>query len=413
MTIWIKNLYEELVEGYVKGKDSRELSLLHDAIYHRLIKFGLSECYFTGFCLYPKATNIFYLSYVHFQNGLKSYALDRRKSTAYCELSKAFFSEKLVEVSLEHPKSKKKTRRLVVLGLARQKLKTEWWYNKEGYYTNHLFDYPAYNPRYKASPRFWRSPGEKEVYGHEFELKFASLDHKIGFATRIKEHFAPCITEKDGSLDDGETDGGSLELITPPWSYEESLKQVSQIFSLAQEFNPKAMNNGYAWHVTVNLANAADIDTAGLRLMQIFNYPIHRAFWQSIARRPSAINPATGRNYCKFEDDVTMSYRTWNKRWASTPVDHYYATFLRKCGRAIEIRLLKSTLDFQIFAATLEIVKAAWDFSKGSAPIESWLKHVTSLSSGTNEFIRKCSQSPRKKIIPAFDPYKTKDFIHF
>lgn len=400
MTLWVKQVYLDLVEYANQSKNPQHklnLDHLHRVLYHPLRAVGLVNCYHTDYYLEPNDQYRFYISYDHFLNNIPSYSISRRELASYCEWNKEYIGHHTVKVFLTTPKGR--VVKTVCRDLARCKIKTDWWYDKaRDVYTDFLFDYPAYNERYKGSPRFWRQPGDREVYGHEFELKFASYGDKLAFANQIKDKYRPCITEKDGSLDGGLVDGGSLELITPPWSYEESLANLSGIFSLAQTHQVRMMNNGYAWHITVNLLNASDPVRAGNRLMTLFNDPSLRIFWQQIARRYSQINHSTGRNYCKFEDGASMDKGIWMHRWGQNPIDHYYVTFLRKCGTAIEIRLLKSTVDFSVFSATLDIIRAAWLWAKGSEPLESWFSILDGLSPDTCKYIQQAKQTTIKKI---------------
>lgn len=258
-----------------------------------------------------------------------------------------------------------------------ERAKTDIWYDKRNRtFYGFKYEYPVYTG-YKRAPRFWRDPGATDSFGFEFELKFPSYEHKISFATEIYAKHKPCICEKDGSLDGGIEDGPSLELITPPLSYQDSLQLGGDLLNLVNKYKGEVPNDWYAWHITINLMGADDPTQAGERFMRIINLRSLRDFWQKVARRKSEINPETGKNYCKFEQrSVMMDIEVWRDRWAERPINHYWATYLRTNGRSIELRICKSVVDFNEFSTILDIINTTWQYAKSNTPFGN--KHFIS-----------------------------------
>lgn len=403
MTLWIKNTYLECIRASILDNTLCHRILiqnLHKLIGNSFYIFDMVLCEHTRYYIERSPKNKFYYTYKNYLDGNPSYSLIRDIRCTYCDFTKEYYSGDIVQVCLLIQNQYVDFKACV--GYAQEKLKNEWWYSKaSGQYSNFEFDYPPFNNKYKGSPRFWRDPDNRECYGHELELKFASFEHKLLFADAIKLNYKPCITEKDGSLDQGLVDGPSLELITPPLSYEDSISKIGSILQIAKYYSVQEANNGYAWHVTVNLLNSENYQLSGMRMLSLFNDKNLRIFWQQIARRPSEANPITGRNYCKFEDKPTMSHKVWRPRWEAHPIDHYYATFLRKCGHALEIRLLKSTNDINVFTSTLELIRGAWMWAKGSDKLNID-KIIEKLSQGTQKYIseRRLVNIPPPSQIP-------------
>lgn len=364
MTIWIKNLIEECKKLKFPNSTAARLTRVYA---YDLIAYGLIHDHYTGYMIEIDEKKKAYPSYDDYLGGHFVYT---ESGTYVCDILGVKFVGKPVRL-LFLKENGEVVKKIVNKEYAKLRCKNDWWYDKlNEVYTNFQFDYPSYT-MYKKAPRFWRHPGDKEAYGHEFEIKFPSYDEKILFANEIKDKFRPCICEKDGSLDLGNADGPSLELITPPLGYDASHSLVSELFDLAKKYKARIPSDGYAWHVTLNLRDASNYITAGARFMYLVNHPSLRQFWEGIARRKSKVNARTGRNYCQYIDLGLegMDLRYWGSLWAERPVNHYWATFLRQTGDAIELRICKSTLDFSVFSHTMSVIRKTWELAKSSEEI--------------------------------------------
>lgn len=273
-------------------------------------------------------------------------------------------------------KYKKKSKRKCVLvgrGIARHNLKTKWWYNKkEGYYTNYKFDYPAFNEKYKGSPRFWREPGLGRFFGFEFEWKFPSYERKIEFANLVKSDFKPFICEKDGSLDNGSPNGPSLELITNPLTFKQ-FNKIERLFLAAKDHGCHIPNDNYGWHITINVCGFCNHQIR--RLIYAINYRPLRKFWLSLAQRDTSKEE---KDWAKFEryfsiEDVSID--TFRARHAEK--DHFYAAYLRPSMKSVEIRFLKSIVDFSHFSITMDVMKKLYDWAKSDKPIEDYVRYYS------------------------------------
>lgn len=372
MTIWILKSIEDILGDYKKASSRKLFLRIHNFVSNPLLaNFGWVKVtdgsFGDGEIFLPKnLIKKVYPTFNHFRFNQYTHHYKNADLCWYDDVNEVYFSysEKSTTVVLN---GNLKTTSLLY---AKTKHNNGWFWDEQNYwYTDTLPDYPAYNPRYKYSPRNWSEPKNEEVFGHEWELKFPSYSQKIKFAEAVKASHKPCITEKDGSLDEGTPDGPSLELITPPWSFNESLANLTQLSKLARKYGGLGhkAGTGYAWHITLNLLSAKDPIKAGARFCCLINHPRLRKFWQLIARRQSSYNDANGKEYAKFENITikdALDPPKWEHRWNKKPVDHYYATFLRKGRRAIELRILRSTLNIDTIIATMHLVKSAWIFAQ-------------------------------------------------
>lgn len=386
MTIWVLKIIEDILHEYKKNPVRRMLTRIFNFVNNpRLANFGwikVSDGSFGENAFLPSdLVKKVYPTFAYFTNDQCSYHYSNADSFWHDEVNDVYFgySEKSTSVILD---GEEKT---TSLAYAKSKHNNGWFWDEEKErYTNTLPDYPAYNPRYKYSPRNWPEPAKEEVYGHEWELKFPSYAQKLKFAEAVKATHKPCITEKDGSLDGGAADGPSLELITPPWSFNDSLTNLAQLARLARKNNGLGhkAGTGYAWHITLNLLSAKDPIKAGSRFCCLINHPRLRKFWQLIARRQSSYNHENDKEYARFEDmtvEDALHIPKWEHRWAKKPVDHYYATFFRKGGKAVELRILRSTLNIDTITATMHLVRSAWLFAQTDLDIHprqwyNWLE---------------------------------------
>lgn len=264
-----------------------------------------------------------------------------------------------IDIFTEFKRFKDKPKSAMCL-VHRNAISPEWWWWKQNRtYVNYQYEYEYYDA-YKRSPRFWKNPAIDEMkFGFEFELEFRTLNDKLRFAKAIYKHHKPCICEKDGSLDDGLMDGPSLELITPPMGYEEGLEKVNAILSLARQHFVKPPRNGYGWHITINTTGLSMAN----RIIYLINHEALHPFWLHLARRDTSKAP---KDYAKFihypciNDVFGINHVV---RWQSKPVDHFYAAFMRQNG-AIELRFIKSSVDFSQIESTMKIIKRLYMFCR-------------------------------------------------
>lgn len=377
MTLWIKQLYDELVE--LNHPDS---IIVRRAQFTQLINFGYTRDIYSGALIPMKAEYEAYASYSDYQQNKLSYS--RIIPIFVCDFTNAkFFSNNPTIVHLKGEDGVDREFK-TTKGYAKERALVDWWYDRiNDRYTNFTFDYPSYT-LYKRSPRFWRAPGNGvEAYGHEFEIRFPSYADKIEFSKEIKQDFRPCVCEKDGSLDSGAEDGPSLELITPPLSWDDSHKLVEKLFTLAKKYKARITSDGYAWHVTINLRDSPNFVLSGARFMYLVNHPDLREFWEKTARRKSKVNARTGKNYCEYYycGMDGMDLDRWRDLWRERPINHYWATFLRPCKDAIELRICKSTLDFSVFKDTMAIIRETWLLAKSEEKIctSTFLSRINNL----------------------------------
>jgi hypothetical protein len=328
-----------------------------------------------------------YTSYHDFKSG----ALPRYAHRTFCgnfrldNFNQAFFPvEDCVAVFLDSPNSPMLCTH--VRYAQSKKEQGEWFYDKMNkHYTNYEFDYPAFSESYKGSPRFWKAPKTEECYGIELELLFPSFENKINFANGIKKYYKPWVCEKDGSLDGGSPVGPSLELIGPPLGIYELFDALDGIYKLIATHGGLEPLKNYALHITTNIQNSTVPEIHGARYMAIVNSVNHRHFWTKIAKRNNPYNRETGKYYANWLDfndnDISqlMCRETWNYRWAEKPIDHYYATFLRKGGKSIETRIFKSSNDLNWVKAVLWLNYITWNYAKNDEPIELFLPFILRL----------------------------------
>lgn len=281
-----------------------------------------------------------------------------------CALTGKFYTSKNL-VNFQRKKGGKIVQVSIII--ARSKLKTKWWFDKRRkVYTAFKFDYDAYSPKYKGSPRFWRQPNKGLYLGFEFELKFPCFDTKINFSDYVKTHFQPFICEKDGSLDGGDPNGPSMEIITNPLHYKD-LGKVSNFLQECLRFGGHVPNENYGLHVTVNMSELSPFSIK--RFIYAVNYPRLRRFLISLAERDLSSNV---KDWAKFEDYPTVgdvSIETFILRHANK--DHFYAAYLRPNLRSVELRFFKSTVDFSKIATIVGVVKKIYDWSISSESIDT------------------------------------------
>lgn len=372
MSLWIVKNTADLIKKAVKDKGFSEFilqTISRATISNPNLYLSMGFVRTHGDFLVPKScANEVYASYADFESNNKTYTIknyipiwiDSINNVKFIdgENKRAIFINKDGEKFYVHNK------------YAQSKIGDGWFFDQKNLvYTDVLPDYPAFNSKYKGSPRNWKVPNKEEVFGHEWELKFPSYGRKIDFAEEIKDSWKPCICEKDGSLDGGSPDGPSLELITPPWSYDESINNLLQLSDLARYYGGLGhmAGVGYAWHITVNINNAENPILAGSRFCCLINDPKLNKFWRSMSRRANTYNVEKDKDYAKFENltvENALSKERWAARWQKDYPDHYYATFYRKGGHSIELRIIRSTLNKHTIQGTLEVVRTAWLFSK-------------------------------------------------
>ena len=134
-----------------------------------------------------------------------------------------------------------------------------------------------------------------------------------------------------------------------------------ELLNLAKNYNVSIPNNGYAWHITVGCNNI----NLAKNFIYLINHPKLRDFWLELAER----NPADShKNYAKFENGITFKNATntrWAARWATKPIDHYYAAFLRKDSYNVEIRIFKTTLDIEKIHAIVDLIVICYNLFQG------------------------------------------------
>lgn len=273
-----------------------------------------------------------------------------------CDISGQYFSVDSVVRFFDSPTS-------ICKLVGRSYVRPEWWwYKKKSCYTSYKFEYLPFDG-YKKSPRFWKNPdSDLNVLGFEFEWRFNSLSDKLAFANAVYNKHRPCICEKDGSLDNGSMNGPSLEVITPPWTFDEARKNVAKLLHTARLNNITEPGDGYGLHITVNCCSKIMID----RIIFLVNNQVLRDFWISLAGRDTSL---VEKDYAKFihYDNLRRAGGIDHlSRWNSSPVDHFYATFLRK-NSSIELRFFKSSIDISRIESILKIVKRLVFFCKYSS----------------------------------------------
>lgn len=391
-TIWTQNVllkaYDEAISTNISNETWKYLGGVFSKDVMKL--FGFAQCEYTKVWVQQDKLKTGYITYGDYKKDLPSQIRDDIPWQDQC-LKVWFVDEQQVSVTL---KGKKKM--TVARSYAKEQVDEGIWFVNpaSGIYSDTLPDYDAFTAKYKGAPRPWPKPNQKTAYGHEFELKFPSYDAKIEFANEIKKNHGlhksiknGCICEHDGSLDgQGVHTGPSLELITPPWGFQESLQQLSQITEVIKRHGGRGhiKDNGglgYAWHITVNLMDAENPVLAGSKLMCLINDVALQPFWTKMARRTTSYNPANGKYYAQFEQDINLenalSPEIWGPRWKNN--DHYYAAFYRKNQESIELRIFRSTATHSTIQATLEVVDLAWKFCKSDTPVNpfNWYVYLT------------------------------------
>ena len=411
MTTWIEKTKQEVLD-YL---DEIIESLADDSEYSKKVKTiryyaatypelfnDYKHCdYFS--CLMPKKyLQEYFADWVAFKLNKPSYVYKKIafRIIFFDDINKQYFHNSnsvIVELEENGTKNKYVTNYQYAKEL---KDKQELFYDKmNGKYTNYQFDYPAFSNTYKGSPRFWKLPEKQEVFGIELELRFKSYQHKLDFAKAIKDNMRPWICEKDGSLDDGSPEGPSLELVGPPLSLHELKKSVDDIGTLLTEFKASKPNNTYALHITTNIKNASNPILAGARFMAVINDQKYRDFWIKAAGRPDSYNPHTGKSYAQWlrvgkNIQELMSPDLWNPRWAQKPIDHYYATFLRKGGSSIETRIFKSSITPSLIKNRISLIAYLWKFAKSKDSIDSWIEYISSQDKALTSYLKKNQMIP-------------------
>lgn len=410
MTIWIENLKKSIENHLVSLWQDVETKNLNAINYHKVFKHyqalfpsmfeEWNRCTISGYYIPPSEAIECFASWNSYTNDEKIYVAKFCKGIYICydEINRIWIlKDNLVAVSLKE--GEETNLMCTCVTYARNKVANEEWIldKKDKRYKNYMFDYDAFSHSYKGSPRFWKNPKTEECYGIELELKFASYDHKIHFANAIKANHKPWICEKDGSLDNGSPNGPSLELIGPPLPLDKLNEDIENICQLLKEHNVRSLSKNYALHITTNINNASDPVLAGARYMALINHPHYRDFWIKVAGRQDSFNPNTGKNYAAWMNIPNniidfMSNDLWVPRWSSKPVDHYYATFLRKGANGIETRIFKSQSKPAILKNILLLNKLAWDFAKSDVPIECWITFISSQDRILTKFLqsKKC-----------------------
>lgn len=407
MTIWIEKFKKELEDhlAFLWRKatySSTDFSIYQNTLRHYTKAFpsafsGWRRCSIFGDFVPPSEMMEYYLSWECFIDGRSTYAAKVYDGLyigrdAINNIPIALTN--LVQVSLQDGGIK-----YTCKTFARDKVGKEEWIldKKDKVYKDYMFDYDAFSKTYKGSPRFWKNPKTEECYGIELELKFASYDHKLAFAQDIKDKHKPWICEKDGSLDNGSPNGPSLELIGPPLSLQRLNDDIGNICELMKKHEVQPLSKHYALHITTNINNAGNPTLAGARYIALINHPEYRNFWIQAAGRKDSYNVNTGKSYAAWmdiPDNITdlMSNNLWVPRWSSHPVDHYYATFLRKGAKGIETRIFKSQNKESTINYILLLNKLAWNFAKSDVPIECWITFISSQDRNLTKFLqhRKC-----------------------
>lgn len=255
---------------------------------------------------------------------------------------------------------------LVDTDYAKSMARHTWWYIPgPRFYSSKQESYYAIE-RYKKAPRYWRAPGNELVFGHEFEIAFEFPGDRQIFATNIYNKFKPVICELDSSI----SQVLGLEVITPPWNLDNDLPKIKGLFNLMSDYNSLIPNDSYGWHITVNCLAVKNIMplTAAGRLIYAINLPSLRKKWLELGRRDPASNPT--RNFAQFEDDCKkeLNIAAWASRHKESPVNHYFAAFLRKNLASVEIRFIKSTVDFNIFLDTMKTIQKLWAWADSKSP---------------------------------------------
>lgn len=411
MTIWIEkynrelenhinDIIEDLSEDSEFNKQTR-LVRYYSGVYPEFFKDYKVCSYFN--CLMPKEKLQAYFSdWGSFQLNQPTYVCKKiaHRVIFFDDINKQYFHNNN-SVVLELEENGKRTKYLTHYNYAKDlKDKQELFYDKmKSKYTNYEFDYPAFSNTYKGSPRFWKLPEKQEVYGIELELRFKSYPHKLDFAQSIKNSMRPWICEKDGSLDDGSPEGPSLELIGPPLSLDELKGSVDNIGELLTEHKASKPNNTYALHITTNINNAKNPILAGARFMAIINDEKYRDFWTKAAGRPDSYNPNTGKSYAQWlkvgkniQDLMSPSF--WNPRWAQKPIDHYYATFLRKGGTSIETRIFKSSITPSLIKNRISLIAYLWRFAKSNESMDNWIDYISCQNKFLTSYLKKNQMIP-------------------
>lgn len=413
MTIWIEKYNKDLVAYLKKLLQNTEdkkgfqkvISLVryYQNVYPDAFK-DFKLCTYFGI-LFPEELLIeYYTSWENYKSKYKSFIhksfIDRH--VFFDKIHNVYMnSEELGRLELKDNNGEFRKYITNIHYLKELKEKQELFYDKMNQvYKNYEFDYAAFSHTYKGSPRFWKNPEKEEVFGIELELKFKNYESKIGFAESIKKQMKPWICEKDGSLDEGSPDGPSLELIGPPLSFEALKDSVNKISCLLDEFNCRKPTNTYALHITTNINNAKNPILAGARFMAIVNDHKYRDFWIKAAGRIDSYNPVTGKSYAQWlkvdDDDINklMNPIFWNLKWAQKPIDHYYATFLRKGGNSIETRIFKSANTPSLIINRISLIAYLWRFSKSNEKLSNWLDYISNQSKSLTSYLRKNQMIP-------------------